>query len=112
MTSQRFRGLQANLTTVTWYALTLSIGLISLASVWITAVLNDGILWANDTDEEKKELAVAQDKHWSLDKQPLPGYRHAFFTISNGTSLHYVVNTVAEASLSRDIAIFIHGMSF
>jgi hypothetical protein len=110
MSSKRSGWLQAKLAAVVWYALKLSIGLISLASVWTTAVLKDGILWAKDTDEEKEELAVAQDRHWSLDREPLPGYRHAFFITSNGTSLHYVVNADAEASPSSDIAIFIHGM--
>ena len=46
------------LTYLAWYAFKLSFGLVSLASVWATAVLKNGVLWARDTDEEKQELAA------------------------------------------------------
>jgi hypothetical protein len=97
-------------TDLAWTAFKLSFGLTSLATVWATAVLKNGVLWAKDTDEEKRELAAAQQKYWSLDREPLPGYRHAFFTTSTGTRLHYVTNADAESGGAKNIGIFIHGM--
>jgi len=41
-----------------WYAFKLGFGLVSLAGVWATAVLKNGVLWARNTDEEKQELAA------------------------------------------------------
>jgi len=48
-------GLLANLA---WYTFKLSFGLFSLASVWVTAVIKNGVLWTRDTVEEKQELAA------------------------------------------------------
>jgi hypothetical protein len=104
------RSIAAHAADAAWYAFRLAFGLTSLAGVWATAVLKDGALWAVDTEEEKKELAIAQKKFWSLDQEPLPGFRHAFFRTRDGTSLHYVVSADAEISSSKNVAIFIHGM--
>lgn len=98
------------ITDVAWFGFKLGFGLTSLASVWTTAVLKNGVLWAKDTEEEKQELAAAQQKYWSLDREPLPGFRHAFFTTRSGVRLHFVTNADAEASVSKNIGIFIHGM--
>lgn len=92
-----------------WYGFKLGFGLFSLASVWGNAAVNYGAVWARDSEEEKRELAAAQQKHWSLDREPLPGFKHAFFKTSNGVSLHYVVNTQTGSSTPRNVAIFIHG---
>jgi hypothetical protein len=96
---------------IAWFGFKSAFGLASLATVWVTAVLKNGALWAWDTTEEKRELAAAQKKHWSLDGEPLPGFRHAFFTTSTGARLHYVMNTDAETAglTSQSVAIFIHG---
>jgi hypothetical protein len=100
------------ITKIAWFGFKLGFGLTSLASVWATAVLKNGALWAKDTEEEKRELAAAQQKYWSLDREPLPGFRHAFFTTSTGTQLHFVCNADPDTVQPKNIAIFIHGMSF
>ncbi|KAF1945734.1 alpha/beta-hydrolase [Clathrospora elynae] len=99
------------LASLAWDAFKLAFGLISLASVWARAVMKNGALWARDSEEEKKELASAQQRFWSLDREPLPGFRHVFFKTKDGTSLHYIVNERAEASgaAPKNVAIFIHG---
>jgi pimeloyl-ACP methyl ester carboxylesterase len=99
------------LSDLAWFGFKTVFGLTSLATVWVTAVLKNGVLWAKDTDEEKHELAKAQEKYWSLNCEPLPGFRHAFFTSSTGTQLHFVTNANAESLASRNVAIFIHGKS-
>jgi hypothetical protein len=92
-----------------WSGFKLTFGLVSLAGAWTMAVVKNGALWAKDTEEEKRELAVAQARFWSLDGEPLPGFKHAFFKTSNGTSLHYVINQGADTSTAKNIAVFIHG---
>jgi hypothetical protein len=96
-------------TDLAWFGFKLGFGLTSLATVWVTAVLKNGVLWAKDTDEEQRELAAAQQKYWNLDQQPFPGFRHAFFTTSTGTRLHYVTNWGQGGSTPQNIGIFIHG---
>jgi len=73
------------------------------------AVVKNGALWAKDTQEEKRELAAAQERFWSLDREPLPGFKHSFFETTTGTSLHYVINQGAESSTAKNVAVFIHG---
>lgn len=94
-----------------WAGFKLTFGLSSLATVWARAVLKNGAPWASDTDEDKRELVSAQENHWSLERQPLPGFRHAFFKTRLGTSLHYVTNANADeiTSTPKNVAIFIHG---
>jgi hypothetical protein len=117
MSSRATKQPQANakslVSDIAWLGFKLSFGLASLASVWVTAVLKNGVLWARDTAEEEHEFAAAQKKHWGLDGEPLPGFRHAFFFTSTGTRLHYVMNTDADTSTatSQSVAIFVHGMS-
>jgi hypothetical protein len=93
-----------------WKGFKLTFGLVSLAVAYTLAVVKNGALWAKDTEEEKRELAAAQEKYRSLDREPLPGFRHAFFKTSNGASIHYVVNEGAGSSEAKNVAIFIHGM--
>lgn len=95
-----------------WSGFKLGFGLFSLAGVWTSAVVHNGALWARDSEEEKRELAAAQDRFWSLDREPLPGFRHAFFETSAGCRIHYVVRegAAAEAGKEKNVAVFIHGM--
>ncbi|KAH8639658.1 hypothetical protein IG631_07428 [Alternaria alternata] len=93
-----------------WSGFKLTFGLVSLAGAWTMAVVKNGALWAKDTQEEKRELAAAQERFWSLDREPLPGFKHSFFETTTGTSLHYVINQGAESSMARNVAVFIHGM--
>ncbi|KAF1958358.1 alpha/beta-hydrolase [Byssothecium circinans] len=58
--------------------------------------------------EEKGKLSAAQEKYWSLDREPLPGFKHAFLKLRNGLKLHYVVN-VDEVTEAKNVAVFIHG---
>jgi hypothetical protein len=99
------------LSDLAWFGFKVGFGLMSLATVWVTAVRKNGALWAKDTDEEKRELAAAQERYWSLNREPLPGFRHAFFTSSTGIRLHFVTNTDAETLSPQNVAIFIHGRS-
>jgi hypothetical protein len=99
------------LTDIAWFGFKLGFGLISLAGAWATAVLKNGIIGAKDTEEEKQELAAAQQNFWSLDREPIPGFRHAFFTTSTGTRLHYVTNAEENSVAAKNVGIFIHGMS-
>ncbi|KAF1919088.1 Alpha/Beta hydrolase protein [Ampelomyces quisqualis] len=92
-----------------WFMFKLGFGLVSLATVWTTAVLKDGVLWAKDTEEEKDQLAAAQEKYWSLRRDPLPGFRHAFFTTTTGARLHYITNAEAGAPDFKNMCLFIHG---
>ena len=98
-------------TDLAWFGFKLGFGLVSLATVWATAVLKNGALWADDTSEERKELAAAQEKYWSLDHGPFMGFRHAFFTTSTGARLHYVVNADVKSADPKNVGIFIHGTS-
>lgn len=94
----------------TLYMFKLGFGLFSLFACWLSVAIKNRQLQARDTEEEKLELAAAQKKFWSLDHEPVPGFRHAFFKTRNGTSLHYISNAeTAVHKTPENIAIFIHG---
>lgn len=44
-----------------------------------------------------------------MDREPLPGFRHAFFTTTKGVRIHYVVNAGADAVPEGNLAVFVHG---
>ena len=54
---------------------------------------------------------IAQTARWSLDREPLTGFRHAFWKSRDGFGLHYVVNQEARGGdgKGRNVVIFIHG---
>ncbi|KAI8936725.1 hypothetical protein NX059_007113 [Plenodomus lindquistii] len=53
---------------------------------------------------------VAQERFWSLEREPLEGFRHAFFTTRGGVQLHYITNNVEKSiDSSRPVIVFIHG---
>ena len=97
------------LTMLAWKGFSFAFGMTGLVAVYTTAILKDGALWAKDTKEEKEQLDIAQQKFWSLDREPIPGFRHDFFTTSKGTKLHFVVNANADTNTVKNVAIFIHG---
>ncbi|KAF3006602.1 hypothetical protein E8E13_007257 [Curvularia kusanoi] len=103
------KGPGSTLGSCAWYLFKLGFGLFCLAFTWITISWKNGFFPPKDTDEEKRELATAQEQYWSLDREPLPGFKHAFFTTSTGTNIHYVVNANVDASPSRNVAFFVHG---
>jgi hypothetical protein len=94
-----------------WSGFKLTFGLASLAQVYAVAVFKNGALWAKDSAAEKRELAAAQERFWSLDREPLPGFKHAFFDTSRGTRIHYVVYEGDKSSVkAKNLAVFIHGV--
>lgn len=110
-----------------WSGFKLTFGLVSLAGAWSSAVIKNGALWARDTDEEKRELTAgmfcavwrfgertdfwtAQKRFWSLDAEPIPGFRHAFFKTSGGVRVHYVINVDEKATVAKNMVFFIHGL--
>lgn len=93
-----------------WNGFKLTFGLVSLAQVYTLAVVKNGALWARDSAAEKRELAAAQDRFWSLDREPLPGFKHAFFETSAGLRIHYVVYEGDASTKAKNVAVFIHGM--
>ncbi|KAL5116867.1 hypothetical protein ACEQ8H_005219 [Pleosporales sp. CAS-2024a] len=92
-----------------WTGFKVSFGLTSLAAVWVNAGLKNGALWAKDTEAEKKELALSQARYWGLEREPLLGFRHAFFTTRAGVRVHYVTNAKPGEMEGKNVAIFIHG---
>ncbi|KAF1925575.1 alpha/beta-hydrolase [Didymella exigua CBS 183.55] len=97
------------LASLAWLVFKLGFGLFSLGYTWVTVAWKNGVLQPRDTAEEKKELEAAQQSYWTLDREPLPGFRHAFFTTSTRVNIHYVVNANADAPPPRNVAIFVHG---
>lgn len=95
---------------IAWKGFMLAFGLTSLLGVYATAVIQNGALWAQDTKQEKEELAAAQERCWDLTLEPIPGFRHAFHATSKGTNLHYVANSTPVAALGKNVIIFIHGV--
>lgn len=45
---------------VAWYGFKLGFGLFSLVSVWGSAAVKNGAIWARDSAEEKRELAAGK----------------------------------------------------
>ncbi|KAF2745297.1 alpha/beta-hydrolase [Sporormia fimetaria CBS 119925] len=88
-------------------------GLFSLAFVTAIAAVRDGAFSskARMSEEEEREFALAQKKYWDLSAEPLPGFRHAFYTLRNGLRLHYVINESEKSveTKKKGVAIFIHG---
>ncbi|KAL6704097.1 hypothetical protein ACN47E_008760 [Coniothyrium glycines] len=101
---------KSSLASTAWYIFRLGFGLFSLLGLWLSVAVKNGELRARDTEEEKQELAAAQKKFWSLDREPLPGFQHAFFKTRTGISLHYIVNSRSGSStMPKNVAVFIHG---
>lgn len=87
----------------------LAYGLVAFVGAFTVAALMTGALWSVDSKQEKEELAIAQKRFWSLDREPLPAFRHAFFTTSNGTKIHYIINGDADTATAKNVTIFVHG---
>lgn len=49
-----------------WYGFKLGFGLFSLASIWSSAVIQNGALWARDSEKERQELAAGKIRIPSL----------------------------------------------
>ena len=94
-----------------WSGFKFTFGLASLAQIYTIAVFKNGALWARDSAAEKRELAAAQERFWSLDREPLPGFKHKFFDTSKGVRIHYVVHEGDQSAQKvKNLAIFVHGM--
>lgn len=96
---------------VAWNAFGFVYGFANFAILTLVAALRDGAFLKRKSTEYKKELAISQNNYWNLQQVPFPGFRHAFFTLKNGTKLHYVIkdHTVKQAGGTKNVAIFIHG---
>ncbi|EUC32972.1 hypothetical protein COCCADRAFT_5427 [Bipolaris zeicola 26-R-13] len=93
-----------------WSGFKFTFGLASLAQIYTAAVFKNGALWARDSAAEKRELAAAQERFWSLDREPLPGFKHKFFDTSKGVKIHYVVHEGDQSAQKvKNLAIFVHG---
>ncbi|KAH9873363.1 hypothetical protein J1614_005761 [Plenodomus biglobosus] len=88
----------------------LGIGLVSLVTAWCYATLENRTLWPEDTQEQREHLNSAQDRFWNLDREPLAGFRHAFFKTRRNVQLHYIINDVKKSDdVSKPLVVFIHG---
>ncbi|KAF2680299.1 alpha/beta-hydrolase [Lentithecium fluviatile CBS 122367] len=95
-----------------WQAFSFGYGLANLVFMVGIATFRDGAFTKRPSESEKKALSSAQKRYWSLTGQPLHGFMHKFFTLRNGTKLHYVLKPGApnaDASTVKNVAICIHG---
>ncbi|CAI6333841.1 unnamed protein product [Periconia digitata] len=92
-----------------WQLFGLAWGLFNLTFLLILGGIVEGGFFKVTSKEGKSDLdAVAQKRYWDVDREPLPGFRHAFCTLRNGLRLHYAVNC-REVKEARNVAVFIHG---
>ncbi|KAF2837746.1 alpha/beta fold family hydrolase [Patellaria atrata CBS 101060] len=78
-------------------------------TIYAAIALKDGAFFSKPSDKVRKELAAAQHKFWSLNESPF-GLKHGFFTLNNGTKLHYVTTGPPKNTSTRtNLVIFIHG---
>ncbi|KAF2092334.1 alpha/beta-hydrolase, partial [Saccharata proteae CBS 121410] len=79
-----------------------------IVSLWIGTAIRDGSIFRRPSPQAKKELAAARDKLWNLAKEPLPGFKHAFFTTPAGVKLHYIISTTPVPP-TANLVVFFHG---
>jgi hypothetical protein len=101
-------GIKESLEKLTWRLLWLGWGLTNLGIFLCLGGIVQGGFFRRPSKEEKSELQAAQRRYWSLQRDPLPGFRHAFVTLRNGLKLHYVVNAEVVTK-AKNVAVFIHG---
>ncbi|KAF2476913.1 alpha/beta-hydrolase [Lindgomyces ingoldianus] len=92
-----------------WRSFSFAYGVMNLAVMVAIAGLRDGAFTKRISEEERKELAIAQKKYWDLSSEPIPGFRHAFLMLKSGVKLHYVVNGPVGGAKGTNVAVFIHG---
>ncbi|KAF2738831.1 alpha/beta-hydrolase [Polyplosphaeria fusca] len=93
---------------IAWRGFSFAYGVFNFAAMAVIAITRDGALTDRMSQDEKKELALAQKKYWDVDGSPFAGFRHAFYTARNNVQLHYVTNA-APGTKSNKVIIFIHG---
>lgn len=108
-----------------WRLLGVSWGLINVIILMFLGGIVQGRFLKTTTKEEKTELeagkllppiyvwfeilnCIARNRYWSLEREPLPGFRHAFCTLRNGLKLHYVINDRGMKQ-AKNVAVFLHG---
>ncbi|PVI02924.1 alpha/beta-hydrolase [Periconia macrospinosa] len=91
-----------------WRLLGVSWALINVTILMFLGGVVQGRFFKITTKEEKAELEAARNRYWSLDREPLPGFRHSFCTLRNGLKLHYVVNDRGVEQV-KNVAVFLHG---
>ncbi|KAF2139618.1 uncharacterized protein K452DRAFT_289618 [Aplosporella prunicola CBS 121167] len=97
----------APIKTIAWRSFMYAYGLLA-GLLWILKAVLNGSALQRPSKKAKHELAAARDKLWNLSLEPLPGFKHAFFTTDAGVSLHYVVSS-RPVSSSPNLVILLHG---
>ncbi|KAK5272300.1 hypothetical protein LTR96_001930 [Exophiala xenobiotica] len=87
--------------------------------------IKNGTFFKKDTEQDKLQYDIGmakalshadafadgyiaeRDRFWNLAKEPLPGFKHYFYTLRNGFKLHYLCNRAGPKSGS--LVIFLHG---
>jgi pimeloyl-ACP methyl ester carboxylesterase len=87
--------------------------------------IKTGTFFTRDSEQDKLQYAIGtyarnssdsvtdcspvaeRDRFWNLTKEPLPGFKHNFYTLRNGLKLHYISNRLEATTGS--LVIFIHG---
>ncbi|KAF2634873.1 alpha/beta-hydrolase [Massarina eburnea CBS 473.64] len=91
-----------------WRFFVLGWGLFNfVVTVFLGGIVNRRFIsWPSK--EEKAELSAVQERYWSLEREPLPGFKHAFLKLRTGVKLHYISNA-DEVTEAKNVAVFIHG---
>lgn len=96
-----------------WEGFKLAYGLVALVVTVAAAGWRGGVFTKNSrmSEEERKELVIAQEMYWSLSKQkqPIPGFEHEFCTSATGIQMHYIVNAEMVEKKAKSVVIFVHG---
>ncbi|KAF2264911.1 alpha/beta-hydrolase [Lojkania enalia] len=95
------------LSELAWRGFGFAYGIFNLVVMAFIAGTRDKAFSDRTSEEEKRELSIAQKKYWDVKGQPILGFHHDFYT-ANGVKLHYVVNAPSGRKAQR-VAIFIHG---
>ncbi|KIX09940.1 uncharacterized protein Z518_01021 [Rhinocladiella mackenziei CBS 650.93] len=69
--------------------------------------IKNGTFFKKDSEQDRLQYAIDQDRFWNLSKQPLPGFRHFFYTLRNSLKLHYISNR--EKPSGDSLIVFLHG---
>ena len=86
-----------------WEAFAVGFGLLNLLIYAGYAIL-DGSIFRRQTDKAQQALAKARSKLWSLKGQ----FDHHFFTLKDGTKLHYISSDPTKEA-KGNLVVFLHG---
>ncbi|KAL6243267.1 hypothetical protein RBB50_009819 [Rhinocladiella similis] len=69
--------------------------------------IKSGAFFKKNTEQDNLQYAIARDRFWNLTKEPLPGFKHYFYSLRNGLKLHYLSNRVGATT--GNLIVFLHG---